>query len=112
VTGLTAEALGKLLAYRWPGNVRELENCIERAVAMTRTERLVVDDLPDRIRAYQPEWSQTPVDTVASIVTMEQIEHRYIARVLSLVGGNKSVAARLLGYDRRTLHRKLGRAGA
>jgi two-component system response regulator HydG len=42
---------------------------------------------------------------------MDELERRYILRVLSLVGGNKSRAAQVLGFDRRTLYRKLERYG-
>src|SRR5262249_31379500 len=40
VTGLSAAAAERLLAYAWPGNVRELQNCIERAVALARYEEI------------------------------------------------------------------------
>ena len=40
---------------------------------------------------------------------MEEIERRYILRVLEAVGGNKTLAAQVLGFDRRTLYRKLER---
>ncbi len=43
------------------------------------------------------------------VVPLAQIERRYVHRVLALLGGNKSRAAEVLGIDRRTLHRKLGR---
>jgi DNA-binding NtrC family response regulator len=39
--------------------------------------------------------------------TIEQLENKYIRRVLMEVGGNKSKAAEMLGLDRRTLYRKL-----
>jgi two-component system response regulator HydG len=48
-------------------------------------------------------------DQADEIVTLEEIERRYIARVITLVDGNKSRAAQLLGLDRRTLYRKLER---
>jgi len=109
VRGLTAEALGKLLAYSWPGNVRELEKRIERAVAMTQTDRLVVDDLPDRLRAYRPESMQSMVpDTVDAIMRWTSSSSS-TSRASSAGRRNKSRAARLLGYDRRTLYRKLDR---
>jgi DNA-binding NtrC family response regulator len=41
---------------------------------------------------------------------MQEVERRYIARVLETVGGNKTLAARILGFDRKTLYRKLGRS--
>ena len=47
------QAAEQLLAYPWPGNVRELENCIERAVALARYDQIMVDDLPEKIRAYR-----------------------------------------------------------
>ena len=46
VPTLTSPAAERLLAYDWPGNVRELRNCIERAVALARSERIDVEDLP------------------------------------------------------------------
>ena len=42
---------------------------------------------------------------------MEEVERRYILRVLDVVSGNKSLAAQILGFDRRTLYRKLERYG-
>jgi DNA-binding NtrC family response regulator len=41
---------------------------------------------------------------------MEEVERRYILKVLEAVGGNKTLAAQVLGFDRRTLYRKLERA--
>jgi two-component system response regulator HydG len=41
---------------------------------------------------------------------MEEVERRHILMVLDAVGGNKTVAAQILGFDRRTLYRKLERA--
>ena len=108
VEGITAEALAKLVSYRWPGNVRELENCMERAVTMTRSELIVPDDLPERVRDYRASAPQTLLpDSVDALLTMEELERQYVAHVLRLVGGNKSRAARVLGLDRRTLYRKL-----
>jgi two-component system, NtrC family, response regulator HydG len=43
------------------------------------------------------------------VVTLDELERRYIIRVIKLVEGNKSRAAQLLGLDRRTLYRKLDR---
>ena len=99
----------KLLAYAWPGNVRELENCLERGVTLARFDQLTVDDLPDKIRNFKPTSFVVAADDPTEVVTLEELERRYIARVLSLVGGNKSQAAQMLGVDRRTLYRKLAR---
>jgi DNA-binding NtrC family response regulator len=106
---LSTPAAEKLMSYAWPGNVRELENCMERVVALARFDHVTVEDLPEKIRAYRAERFVVSADDTDEIVTIDELERRYIMRVLSLLGGNKSRAAQLLGLDRRTLYRKLDR---
>ncbi len=101
----------RLMDYHWPGNVRELENCIERAVALARYAELAVDDLPEKIRSYRPERFVVAADDASEVMKMEEVERRYVLRALSLMGGNKTRTAEVLGFDRRTLHRKLERWG-
>jgi len=107
VRGLSAAAAERLLAYAWPGNVRELENAMERAVAVTRFEDLVVEDLPERIRNYRASHVLLAAEDPAELQTMAEVERRYIARVLELTAGNKTLAAKILGFDRKTLYNKL-----
>jgi two-component system response regulator HydG len=109
VAGLSAPVAERLMAYDWPGNVRELENCLERAIALARFDQITVEDLPEKVRAYQADRFVVAADSPAELVTMDELERRYLLRVLSLVGGNKSRAAQVLGFDRRTLYRKLER---
>ncbi len=111
VRGIHAAAAERLVTYDWPGNVRELENCIERAVALLRFDEVTVDDLPEKIRQYRADRLVFAVDDLGEVVTIDELERRYIQRVLALVGGNKSRAADLLGLDRRTLYRRLDRYG-
>jgi two-component system response regulator HydG len=106
---LSEGAAEKLLAYNWPGNVRQLENCMERAVALARFNQISVDDLPENVRGYSADRFVVAVDEMAEVVSMDELERRYIHRVLALVEGNKSRAAQLLGFDRRTMYRKLER---
>jgi two-component system, NtrC family, response regulator AtoC len=112
VIGLSPPVAEKLIAYTWPGNVRELQNCIERAVAFTRFDELTVDDLPDKIQNYRSTDVSIPGVESREILTMDEVERRYITRVLKQLDGNKTMAAELLGVDRRTLYRKLERWGA
>jgi DNA-binding NtrC family response regulator len=112
VLGISAPAAAKLVAYHWPGNVRELENSVERAVALTQFDHLTVEDLPERIRAHRPDTMVMMPETAEELVTVEELERRYLLHVLKVVNGNKSRAARILGYDRRTLYRKLERMEA
>jgi two-component system response regulator HydG len=112
VVGLKSAAAERLTAYPWPGNVRELQNCIERALALSQFDHIGIDDLPERIRNFNS--SRIPLESgdPLTIVPMDEVERRYINKVLEALGGNKASAARLLGMDRRTLYRKLERWGS
>jgi DNA-binding NtrC family response regulator len=107
VKGISPAAAEKLTSYPWPGNVRELQNCVERAVTLARYEELAGDDLPDRIRNYKSSHVLVAADDPSEFVPMEEVERRYILRVLEGMGGNKAAAARILGIERKTLYRKL-----
>jgi DNA-binding NtrC family response regulator len=111
VTGMSPAVADKLVAYAWPGNVRELQNCMERAVALARFEQLAVDDLPDRVRNYRPAHVLVVSDDPSELVPLEEVERRYILRVMQAAGGNKSIASRILGLDRKTLYRRLDSYG-
>jgi two-component system response regulator HydG len=109
VVGMTSAAADKLLSYPWPGNVRELQNCIERAVALAQFDQIGVDDLPEKIKDYKTARISVESNDPAELLPMEEVERRYILKVLEAVGGNKTLAAQVLGFDRRTLYRKLDR---
>ncbi|MEW5738865.1 MAG: sigma-54 dependent transcriptional regulator [Myxococcota bacterium] len=112
VKGLSAKAAEKLVGYDWPGNVRELSNCLERAVALTRYDEVGVDDLPERVRTHTPSRVLVTGEVPSELVTLEEVEKRYILRVLEAHRGNKTAAARTLGIERKTLYRKLEAWGA
>ena len=101
----------RLLAYRWPGNVRELRNVMERAVALTRYDQLALEDLPEKIRRYRQTEVVIGGDDPSELVPLEDVQQRYILHVLHALGGNKTLAARTLGLDRKTLYRKLQQYG-
>ena len=107
IAGISNSASEKLLNYTWPGNIRELRNIIERAVVLTRYEKISVDDLPEKIRNYKTSQFLVGSDNPSELVPIQEVEHRYILHVLKTVGGNKTLAARVLGLDRKTLYRKL-----
>jgi two-component system, NtrC family, response regulator HydG len=97
-----------LLAYSWPGNVRELENCIERAVALAHADELTAEDLPNKIRASESTQASAPREASgAEIVSLDEVERQHILRAIELSAGNKTVAAQMLGINRRTLQRRL-----
>ncbi len=112
ITGLSPATAERLLAYAWPGNVRELQNCMERAVALAQYEQIAVDDLPERIQAYRRSHIVIASDDPTELVPLEEVERRYITRVMETVNGSKTLAARVLGIGRKTLYRKLEAYGA
>ena len=111
IDGMAEPVAAKLLAYSWPGNVRELRNVVERAVALTRFDQLTIDDLPDKIRDYRSSQVVLAGDDPGELLPLEEIERRYILHVLQCVGENRTLAARTLGLDRKTLYRKLRQYG-
>jgi two-component system response regulator HydG len=102
------ELLERLVEYPWPGNVRELENVIERAVVLCRSDKMTLDDLPETIRTSKSEPSHI---TVTVGTPLEQVERQLIRETLRLAGGDKSLAAQLLGISTRTVYRKLSESG-
>ena len=112
VTGIAPEAAKLLMAYPWPGNVRELHNCIERAVALARYDQITVADLPDKVQHHRPSYVVVAGDDPSELISLEEMERRYILRVLEAVAGNKTLAAQILKMGRKTLYRKLELYGA
>ncbi|MES4786014.1 MAG: two-component system response regulator, partial [Nitrospiraceae bacterium] len=101
---ISEEALSSLMQYDWPGNVRELENAIERAVSLAHGPLILPEDLPESVRDFKPlSVIQTGSASTEALITLEEMEKRYLARVLRETGGNKVRAAKILGIDRRTL---------
>jgi len=111
ITGFSSEAAEKLMAYPWPGNVRELENCVERAVALASFDTVAVSDLPEKVRTYKSTQIALGAEDPAELVSLEEMEKRYVLRVLEASGGNKAAASRTLRIERKTLYRMLERWG-
>ncbi len=107
VKGISPPAAQKLMDYDWPGNVRELENSMERAVALTQYSAIGVDDLPTKVREHQGTRIIIESTNPAELMTLEELESRYVRTVLAACTGNKTKAAKILGIGRRSLYRML-----
>lgn len=107
VTGLADSTAKRLLRYEWPGNVRELRNAMEHGVVMTIFDKILPEDLPQKIQdqgGRTPLWHGTaPLD----LVSLEEMTQRYITYVLKTTEGNQTLAADILHIDRKTLYRRL-----
>ena len=88
--------------YDWPGNVRELENVVERALVMSETDAIDVDDLPLNIRGN---FNFAARDK--DFRSLSQIENEYIRFILDKCNGSQAQAAAILGVDPKTLYRHL-----
>ncbi len=111
VVGLSESAATRLMSYPWPGNIRELRNAIERAVTLTAFDHVRAEDLPERIARFEPRHVLVAGDDIEELVPLEEVEKRYILKVMQAAGGNKSLAAQTLRVSRRTLYRKLEEYG-
>ena len=119
--GFSDEAMGCLEAYRWPGNVRELENVVERAVVLARGAMIEAANLPGNVtersvtftRVEPPGGAGAPgaapdgVFTIRVGTPLGEIEQRVLEETLRFARGNRTVTAKLLGIDPKTVFRKL-----
>ncbi|MFO7781946.1 MAG: sigma 54-interacting transcriptional regulator [Spirochaetia bacterium] len=103
VSGVSKEALNRLMLYHYPGNVRELENIIEQAFVLRPEGQIDVEDLPQE---FQDQLGASAVGG-----TLESLERSAIEAALRRNGGHRSKAAKELGIDPSTLYRKMKTLG-
>ena len=111
VERVSHETYRLLRHYPWPGNVRELKNVIQAAVLMVDGKELTPEFLPERIRESTSS-AESGSDDLCSIrvgATLDSVEKELIRMTLTHVGGNKKLAASILGISRRALYNKLKR---
>jgi len=106
---LSAEAQELLLKYPWPGNARELRNVLERAIILSSSRFISPEDLKlERLDSAAGKFLASPKTLERDGQwSLWKMERDHILRVLKLVQGNKTEAARRLGISRSTLQEKL-----
>ena len=107
IQGLSTEAMNALLAHDWPGNVRELRNVLERGMVVCAGTVIQLPDLGLPVRAE----AGAAAARTGPLSSLEEVERRHVAAVLSHTGGNVSQSARILGIDRVTLYNKMKKWG-
>ena len=124
---LASDALRAMQSYAWPGNIRELQNLCKRLTVMAPGHTIRAQDLPDGFGAtideglpqtsWQPllrqyvlaEWSRGVEGISASL--QPEYERLVIDAALQMANGHKQNAAKLLGWGRNTLTRKIQELG-
>lgn len=107
VATISAEVLGVMKRYTWPGNVRELENIIQRMIILADTDTLKLESLPERMLAQRD--SRGGMADQLQPQSLEEIEAHFIRKTLMETGGDRTLAAEILGIDKSTLWRKVKR---
>ena len=99
---LSPQALDKLKGYHWAGNVRELQHTIEKAIILSESDTLGVDD-------FTFQHSSDLTDHAKATFNLAEHERTIITRALKACNRNISEAAKLLGITRKTLYNKLAK---
>lgn len=108
---ISEEAVHLLASMSWPGNVRELENLIEGLAIFAATDGISAAEV-ERERARRTETASGPANSPDALPDkIEEMERQEILRVLRESGGNKALAARKLGIERKSLYEKARRLG-
>lgn len=109
--GISTEAMELLMGYDWPGNIRELENVLERSVnLMDETGKIMPEHLPPAMRRGITHKATTKKEMAQELAgIMEDAEKEAIYKALEAAGGNRSLAAKMLGIHRSGFYQKLSK---
>jgi two-component system, NtrC family, response regulator AtoC len=107
IQGVSPPAMAVLLAHGWPGNVRELENVIERAVVLSETPMILLENLPDSLS----NTARPPIPGLFHGFSLKEAqkitEKQLIEKALAATAGNRTKAARMLEISHPSLLSKI-----
>jgi len=103
IDGVASNVLSRFMSYAWQGNVRELEHVLEHAFVLCDGPVINIEHLPPEIREYAQADSASRLPKFPN----KPIEAQEVLAALEKTRWNKTKAAKLLGIDRRTIHRKI-----
>jgi len=114
LTGKSIKGIGEsfykgMIAYNWPGNVRELQNVMQRVINMAEdNSTLTSKDLPSYINSVE---ISEGIGEKGELLTLDEIEKKYITKAIQNCRGNIAAAAKILGIGRTTMYRKMKKYG-
>jgi DNA-binding NtrC family response regulator len=108
VKGISQKAMNLLTDYEWTGNVRELENTIESILVINSPGVIDIQHLPQEFRDFKEKPEVVPIKIGTPL---EEVEKEMLIQTLRATKGNKRKAAKLLGINVRTIHRKIEEIG-
>ena len=114
VTGVTRQAIGKLVQYGWPGNIRDLENALQSAMILSQNGVIDVAQLPMRVRGYPASIEAELLgDDEASAIRKAHStsEKTLIEETLKRCGYSRTATAEALRISRKTLFNKMKKYG-
>jgi two-component system response regulator AtoC len=118
IIGVSGEMMDKFMNYEWPGNIRELENLLVRACVVAKGQVLGVGDFPElgkdsqSITAQDDQTSEVfKPEEPGKFLTLDQVEERYIRKIIKETDKNKGEVCETLGISRPTFERKLEKYG-
>jgi two-component system response regulator HydG len=101
VIGFDADTIRLFLSYPWPGNLRQMKNVIRYATLLANADYITCKELPEEMT------KPAPLMPAATSLRDETYERNLIVKALQEADNNKTLAARILGIDRKTLYNKL-----
>src|SRR5512145_349214 len=118
IVGVSGEMMEKFMTYAWPGNIRELENLLVRACVVAKGQVLGVNDFPElgkddpSIQLQKDDLTELfKPDEPGKFLTLDQVEERYIRKIIKETSKNKGEICETLGISRPTFERKLEKYG-
>ncbi|MCH9023144.1 MAG: sigma-54-dependent Fis family transcriptional regulator [Planctomycetes bacterium] len=108
-SGFCEEVITALENYTWPGNVRELENVVERAVVLSKTSTITLDDLPVHIIEQLETQKTRTTRSMCLRKALEEPEKKIIEMALRQHNWNRQLTAEMLNINRTTLYKKMKR---
>ena len=101
------EVISALMKYDYPGNIRELKSIIQSALNLCQGRTISFKHIPKNIKMKEHSRKKAFPSEIEPLLTLQQMEKKYILNVYDQLGKNKSQTARVLGIALNTLRNKL-----